>query len=245
MIDLVYKTLLTILNKENQGYVSPTEFNVIANNVQMEIFRGYFEDINADQVKENRGYSNKRYANLTFIGRQKMAELAEIAPIIKEAGRFRLPNDLYFIEDDGVTVRTFSTDGSIKVVNKEAGEVVEEVERGVLGYLNRSISKPSEAYPVYERYDKHLIISPSTVESVNIRYIRKPKAPQWTYFVLPDGTEVFNPASNTFQDFELHESEFSNIVTRMLTYFGITLREGLVIEIAEMLKNKTITKEVQ
>ena len=40
MIDLVYSTLLTILNKELNGYVSPVEFNLLANNVQYEIYRG-------------------------------------------------------------------------------------------------------------------------------------------------------------------------------------------------------------
>ena len=46
MIDTIYKVLLTIINKENQGYISPEEFNLIAINVQNEIFSEYFKDAN-------------------------------------------------------------------------------------------------------------------------------------------------------------------------------------------------------
>ena len=42
----VYQTVLTILNKEQRGYMTPFEFNKIAAQVQLEIFERYFEDIN-------------------------------------------------------------------------------------------------------------------------------------------------------------------------------------------------------
>ena len=35
-INTVYKTVLLILNKEERGYVTPDEFNKIANQVQLE-----------------------------------------------------------------------------------------------------------------------------------------------------------------------------------------------------------------
>ncbi len=36
--DEVYKTVLLILNKEQRGYMTPAEFNKVANQVQLEIF---------------------------------------------------------------------------------------------------------------------------------------------------------------------------------------------------------------
>jgi len=38
--------VLTIANKEQRGYITPAEFNVLANQAQMDIFEQYFYDLN-------------------------------------------------------------------------------------------------------------------------------------------------------------------------------------------------------
>jgi len=45
-VNTVYQTVLLILNKEQRGYMTPTEFNTIATQVQLEIFEKYFDDLN-------------------------------------------------------------------------------------------------------------------------------------------------------------------------------------------------------
>jgi len=45
-INEVYKTALLILNKEQRGYVTPNEFNKIANQVQLQMFESYAEELN-------------------------------------------------------------------------------------------------------------------------------------------------------------------------------------------------------
>ena len=44
-IDTVYQRVLGILNKEQRGYVTPQEFNLFANQAQMDLFEQYFYDI--------------------------------------------------------------------------------------------------------------------------------------------------------------------------------------------------------
>ena len=59
-VDLVYKTVLYILNKEQRGYLTPAEFNSIGTQVQLEIFEQYFEDLNVQlRIPEN----DSEYAN--------------------------------------------------------------------------------------------------------------------------------------------------------------------------------------
>jgi len=234
MIDLVYKTLNTIVNKENNGYVSPTELNLLANTVQTEIFREYFEDENRDKNRENRGLTNKGYSNLPFNERQRIDQFAAESTLTKEnTGFYPLPQDMYFMEDDGLYYE-----------NLPELFVIEEAERRGLTYLQSSIAKPSLTYPVYERFSDVIRVYPDTLPSeIKLRYLRTPKAPKWTFFVLGGGDVVFNPSATDYQDFELHESEFSNIVLRMLTYFGINLREPQVTQIAEILKDKNNNKE--
>lgn len=233
MIDSIYNTLLTILNKEQQGYISPTEFNLIANNVQNEIFREYFEDGNRDKNKENRGLTNNGYSNLNFNLRQRLQQFASITTLTLNGDKFDLPEDLYFIEEDGVTAGATET---------YPDTVIDEVERNQIAYLNKSIAKPTALYPVYERYGDNIVVSPSSIDEVKVRYLRKPKAPNWTYSMVSN-QPMFNPANASFQDFELHESEYTNIVLKMLSYLGINLREADVVQVAESMKDKMNLKD--
>ena len=60
-IDTVYQRVLAILNKENRGYLTPQEFNLFANQAQLEIFEQYFFDLN--QYKRL-ATNNTEYADL-------------------------------------------------------------------------------------------------------------------------------------------------------------------------------------
>ena len=44
-VDTVYQRVLAIANKEQRGYITPQEFNLLANQAQMEIFNEYFYDL--------------------------------------------------------------------------------------------------------------------------------------------------------------------------------------------------------
>ena len=41
-IDTVYQRVLAALNKEQRGYITPQEFNLFANQAQLDIFEQYF-----------------------------------------------------------------------------------------------------------------------------------------------------------------------------------------------------------
>ena len=45
-VNTVYTTVLSILNKEQRGYITPDEFNKLATQVQLDVFENYFEDLN-------------------------------------------------------------------------------------------------------------------------------------------------------------------------------------------------------
>ena len=43
-VDRIYQRVLTLANKEQRGYITPQEFNLFANQAQMDIFEQYFYD---------------------------------------------------------------------------------------------------------------------------------------------------------------------------------------------------------
>jgi len=233
MIDTVYQLLQTILNKELRGNLSPAEFNLIARQVQDSIFRGYFDDENRDKVKQGRGRVSKNFANLPLVQRQRIeqfAAFATVGAILPPASTYQeiaLPADLYLIKDRGVSY---------------SGNVVDETESSEASFLSASSAASSETFPTYERYSDNIRVYPLTAVPVDIRYLRNPAEPKWTYKII-SGTEMFDSSNVDYQDFELHESEFSNIVIQMLSYFGINIRESEIAQYAEAKIQKQDIKE--
>jgi hypothetical protein len=53
MINEVYSTVLSVLNKNNYGYLSPGDFNLFAKQAQLDIFEDFFYSYNYQLNKEN------------------------------------------------------------------------------------------------------------------------------------------------------------------------------------------------
>jgi len=69
-VDTVYQRVLAIANKEQRGYITPQEFNLLANQAQMEVFEQYFYDIN--QFNRTRG-NNTEYSDPLNILEEKIS----------------------------------------------------------------------------------------------------------------------------------------------------------------------------
>ena len=75
-VDLVYKTVLLILNQQQRGYITPDEFNKVGNQVQQGIFEKYMSDLNQQlRIPEN----DSEYAN-------RVKNLEEKIDIFKRTG---------------------------------------------------------------------------------------------------------------------------------------------------------------
>jgi hypothetical protein len=64
MINEVRNTVLSVLNKNNYGYISPSDFNLYAVNAQMEIFEDYFSGYNKAINMENARMAGSDYAEV-------------------------------------------------------------------------------------------------------------------------------------------------------------------------------------
>ena len=64
-INTVYTTVLYVLNKEQRGYIPPSEFNSIATQVQLEIFQSYFPDGNqVNRTNQNNQQNDTEFFNM-------------------------------------------------------------------------------------------------------------------------------------------------------------------------------------
>ena len=60
MINEVRNTVLTLLNKNNFGYLSPSDFNLLAEQAQLDIFETYFYDYNRHINQQNNFLKNMK-----------------------------------------------------------------------------------------------------------------------------------------------------------------------------------------
>lgn len=231
MIDLIYRIVQTLVNKENNGYITPQEFDLMAKTAQEAIYNNYFSDMATAKNRKNRGFSNKGFADTSKLLNEKLSRFAKKVEITGISGVFVLPTDLYFIQDDGV--EAIDTIGGVDI----DGPIIEFAESHELSRLKKSSSPPTITFPKYEQLEGSIEVAPNSINKVRINYIRKPKDPRWTYRVIL-GKEILDTSNNQYQDFELHQSEFYNITLRILSMCGISIRENAVVEVAEALKDK-------
>jgi hypothetical protein len=215
-VDTVYRTVLLIINKEQRGYLTPDEFNKTATQVQLEIFNEYFEDLNQQlRVPEN----DSEYAN-------RVKNLQEKIEIFQTEGACAPVSD-YYTTPDPTNFYKLGT-----VIYKD-DKIVQYVQPNELLELNLSpLTKPSLYWPVYTYKNERIYVYPRTITGnvISCTYIRKPLNPVWNFIIGTNYQYVYN--STTSVDFELHPIEQTNLITRILLYSGIVIKDPQIIQIA-------------
>lgn len=109
---------------------------------------------------------------------------------------------------------------------------VQYVQANELLELNLSpITKPSLYWPVYKYKDFKIYVYPTTITSdISTTYLRKPLNPSWNFTIGSSGQYIYNP--NTSVNFELHPSEQAILITKILLYSGIVIKDTEIIQIA-------------
>jgi hypothetical protein len=97
---------------------------------------------------------------------------------------------------------------------------------------------------MYLRTENGITVIGKTAKTSNVScdYIRKPHNPNWTYVVV-DSKALYNPNATDHRDFELHESEQTELVTRILGLAGITLKDQSLYQIASNEESKQIQQQ--
>jgi len=65
MINSVYNTVLNIVAKERNGFITPEEFNSFAKQSQLELFLQYFYDFQKSKISDMKGLETSGYSDIT------------------------------------------------------------------------------------------------------------------------------------------------------------------------------------
>ena len=93
MINEVRNTVLSILNKNNYGYISPSDFNLFASQAQMELYEEMFSAYNKIITMENNRVSGTDYADMRRTYEEAMEIFISNKPLQNFAGSvFLMPS---------------------------------------------------------------------------------------------------------------------------------------------------------
>ncbi len=244
-VNAVYRTVLSIMNKEGRGYLTPDQFNKIGAQVQLDLLEKSFFDYNRAMNRKKSFVVNDEYGDLPRNIKEKIDLLSKEATLSISTGTSTLPADLYRIIN--------ITSGS-RTIN------LQEVKKSELSYINASkLTKPTLDYPVYylesasastsnqavsssNSIDTKIKFLPTTLTSAQIDYVKIPQEPKWG-FTRTDNN-AYNYQATTSYDFELHKSEQVNLVIKILAHAGVIVKDPTLIQMAGQEENKKIQLEI-
>ena len=234
-VDRVYQRVLTLANKEQRGYITPQEFNLYANQAQMDIFEQYFYDLN--QFRRIPG-NDTTHADMVDILEEKIGIFEVTAALVLA------PNAEGFSSGNLNGLIRFYRLSNVRSDNNIMMESVSR--KDFRTFPNSPLTAPTTTRPIYmvDTINNTLQIAGSTLGIANIDYVQSPRDVNWTYVVVGEKA-LLNATALDYQDFDLHPSEETKLVVKILTLAGLTLKDPNLYQIAAGEDMKNIQQEKQ
>ena len=205
--------------------MTPTEFNTIATQVQLEIFEKYFDDLN-QQLRVPQ-------ADTDYADRQEnIDEKIAIFKTFGEASYTTAGSLSYFTlpeTDVYSSIVSFYRLGNV-LYNDE--KIVQRLDRHEFYYVNQSkLTRPTAKNPVYLYENEKLFVKPETINTgIKVDYVRKPNDVLWAFGTGNLGQYQYRESDSI--NFEIHESEQSEVILKILLYAGIVIRDPQIVQTA-------------
>ena len=229
-IDTVYQRVLALANKEQRGYITPQDFNLFANQAQMEIFEQYFYDVN--MARKGQG-NDTVYGDVDDMLEQKMQIFERVddstaitANYASVALGLKLPIYIYKIYK--------------VLVNNKNAEILNAKDFSEVKYGPRLIT-PNLIRPVANIMNNEIrCYANSTITPSEIHYFKKPDKVNWAYIVMNEKA-MYNQGAQV--DFELHRSEETQLVNKILKLSGISIKQQDVAQAGQGMEAFTIQQQ--
>ena len=211
IINSVRNTVLAVCNKNNYGYISPSDFNLFAKQAQMDMFEDYFYQYNYQINKVNARTTGSSYANLAENLLEVIDSFSVFAALVNSGtNQYTLPANFYYIN---------------RLLYNSTLDVEKVSESKLHNLLNSLLTAPTTEFPAYVVRGNTAFIFPDTITGalIDCQYVRYPVDPIWGYVSLSSGEPMYDNGSSV--DFELPASDEPMLVVKILQYAGISIRE--------------------
>jgi hypothetical protein len=239
-VDKVYKKVLSILNKESRGFLTPDEFSKIASIVQLDLLDKAFHDYNRAIARQNLGRGGVGYSNIPNKIKNRIDPFYATSSITLSSGVGSLPTttvDSYTRSSVYNIVRVTTQDNNSLNITE-----VDRVEKSKLSYLLSSpMTTPSTTFPIYYITGENINVNPNTLSSVDIDYISVPSNPVWNSTTDENGALTYSSTGSV--DFTLHSSSEVDLILGILRYAGVVIKDPSVIQAVSAEATQKIQQE--
>ena len=248
-VNTVYTTVLSILNKEQRGYLTPYEFNKAATQVQLDIFEKYFTDLDA-QLRISQNNFNYVNTETNLDDDISIFKCFGSCDYVTQDGYFSLPEeddlsgfDIVFDDQPQSGEYAFYRLGTVVYDSVDYKEA-QRLQRNDFYNIDRSdLTAPSENFPVYLYENNQIRVKPTTINTeVYASFIRKPKDVRWGYTVnSSNGAFVYDstpfdssnlPTTEGSTDFEISSNNQTEVILEILKYAGVVIRDPQIVQAA-------------
>ena len=245
-VDTVYQRVLAILNKEQRGYITPQEFNLFANQVELDIFEQYFYDINQfGRISGN----DTEFSDMLNILNEKINIFETTANMVWNTNTLHwgAPADLYrigsIVYENTITTKSLYPTPNTVVTTKVPVEAERINYNEYLAIAQSGMTKPTNSRPVFVANTSGYKVygaSEVTLTDVKCNYIKKPTEAAWGYQMIY-GEALYDSTAST--DFELHASEETELVIKILEFAGLAIEDIQMYQVAAGIESQTNQQE--
>ena len=237
-IDEIYRLVQTFANKEQRGFITPSDFNLLAKQAELELINKRLD------VLQNKSQAKKMSGLIEESLTPEMAEqdLASFLALKKYTTSSVLVSGGYSeseitIDSNTVLIKEIFIlpDENLGINSNIPLEIVKPEDINKI--LRSSLVKPSMDYPVglmsgsVSSRNLKIKIFPDNIKRVMVYgYMIPSTSPNW-FYVTVAGKPVHDPSNST--QFKLPSRTHGEIVVKILEYLGVNLRESSLVEYAQ------------
>lgn len=216
-INQVYDIVKFISNKHEQGYLSPEEFNNSINLAQKQLMSHIIESI--------QGWDDNR--------RRIRIPMGNAQPNIQKISRF-IESNVVTVPINGQLPRPVNLEHMLAVRTQSNLKRVTRCEHDrIFSYRSSVIDIPYEN-PIYVEYNSYYQIYPENIGEVSFEYVVTPPDALWAYTTV--GGRPQYDQGNSVQ-LLWGETEITEIISRVLFMFGISIQAQNVVSYSQSIKN--------
>jgi hypothetical protein len=245
-VDTIYQRVLALANKEQRGYITPQEYNLLANHAQMAIFESYFYDKNQRNRIEDARSIEVDETDISELLDRKLAPFQSYEALTDSGTTFPPTTDV----GSHVVYQT----GTV-FLGDEPCQKVSMFEAQRFKKSKRHMAVTDDQAPFYtdnRETGKDIVVYAGGVAgaedqaetaNITVECFRVPKTVAWGYVVV-NGKALYNSTSTVSQDFELHRSEEDTLTNKILELAGIVMNKtGLTTTIGQYSAAETTSQK--
>lgn len=235
-INELYQFVQFTANKEQAGYVKPSEFNLAVDRAQMQLFMERYG--NPAEYQPGRPVPRVAYQQT-----QKISD--DLRPFIKKIyqtlnnGKFLWSSIPDYMHLSSLRARYYkvNTQTGDSELRHSGVKIIDDSE--LSNFLDSSIIQPTTEYPIAAIYNGYVQVYPENLDGIDVTYLSRPLKGEWAFTVnTTTGMPEYDATNST--DLNWSDELFNEIGVRILSFIGVNLKDTTISQYSELKKQQGI-----